>query len=194
MFSAISWESFLTICVTTVGGYYTITTAAFYRHEITAWIKSFSNPPSVSLTVEKKEVPNDMMGTAQVAHEQTPRTSFIQPEELITSEHGEEEEPEAIQAAPAKSKEEDLLIGTIADLLEEVKTLIQLIAEYRTGKSESEALFNALFIRYPHLQNTTYPLAISFYIAEASKEQFPYELTSDEVITWWGVSPGNSKK
>lgn len=185
MFNVISWESFLFTAAAVIGTYYAITALAFYRKELGEWIKKFGRTPvSIEAETVEDEYHENMMGNAQALQaEQLVRSSSASPEELLTS--GSNEEPEAIQMAEPKN---DLLIGTVADLLEEVKALIQLIAEYGTGKTESEALFNALFIRYPHLQQTSYPLAISFYICDAAKGKFAYELTSTEVMTWW-VTP-----
>lgn len=181
MFNFITWELFLTIITVLIGTYYIITSLAFYHAEIRSWLKSFSQPKQVSLTSREEQSGEDLMGTTVIAHEDhVLRSSFIPTGELITS--GNDEEPEQVHAIKPK---DELLIGSVADLLEEVKTLIQLIAEYRTGKTESKALFDALFIRYPHLQHTTYPLAISFYIHEAAKGKFSYDITADEIMSWW---------
>ena len=191
MFNFISWQSFLTLTTLLVAGYYSITSLMLYRKEIADWVKSLSHPsiPSPSTEPELKEPTENLMGIAQALPESYAiRSSEISAEDIITS--GKDEEPETIHSAG----KDQLLIGTVADLLEEIKTLIQLIAEYRTGKSESEALFNALFIRYPHLQHTSYPLAISFYICDASKEQFAFGLSCDEVMSWWNLTAQSANK
>jgi hypothetical protein len=183
MFNFISWQTFVTVTALAVAGYYAITSLTLYRKEIARWIKSRVTPGVVTVGDDPAPVQSsqeNFMGTPQDnLHVHGPRTSETFSEEIRT--YGVNEEPEPVPSASS----ENLLIGSVADLLQEIKTVIKLIAEDRTGKTESEALFNALFLRYPHLQNTSYPLAISFYICEAAGDQFDYELTTDEVMSWW---------
>ena len=95
-----------------------------------------------------------------------------------------DDEPETIHS-PTPQVKDDLLIGSVADLLQEIKTLVQLIAEYKTDKSESQSLFHALLIRYSHLRDTSYQEAIGLYICEAAKGQFSFDVSPKEVSTWW---------
>jgi hypothetical protein len=193
MFNSISWELFLTAAALLMGGYYSITSLMLYYREIAHWVKSLSHPntPSSPFTsAEQQHNTTSIMGNASPDAERTAiRSSELSAEEITTS--GSEEQPEVVNSSSVK---DDLLIGTVADLLQEIKTLIQLIAEYGTGKSESRALFNALFIRYPHLQNTSYPQAISFYICDTSKGLFSFELSVEETLSWWNPVADSAKQ
>lgn len=80
---------------------------------------------------------------------------------------------------------ETLLIGTLADLLEEVKEVLILIRKTKKSKEESSHLFRSLPGRYRPLIGINYKDIISLFIFDACKNQYRAELTLDEIRSWW---------
>jgi hypothetical protein len=183
MFSSITWEFFITALMAAIGSYYAITTLLLYHREIIQRIKS-SGQQSVCqaeyTTVEKPS--HAVMGGIQKESTQELRSSVAAAEEIYTV--ASDEEPETVTSPEALSQD-SLLIGSVADLLQEVKTLSQLLAEYKSDKAEGESLFRTLLLRYRHLRSTTYRDAINFYMVDASRNQFSFDLSSSEVNAWW---------
>jgi len=104
-------------------------------------------------------------------------------EELIFSAPQEKEhrsEPE-----PNQVSEESLIIGTIADLLQEAKTLIQVILECEGEREESISMFRSLFSKYPGLAETKFRTAINMFILDMCKDECAFDLSISEVNSWW---------
>jgi hypothetical protein len=119
-----------------------------------------------------------------------PRTSSVNLDAIAVASQDEIQEDIVLQKTTlAASSNDYLLVGSVADLLEEIKTLIQLISEYKSTKPESREFFHALFIRYPQLAGTTYQEAVSLYICETARSQVSFDLTHSEVSSWWKQSP-----
>jgi hypothetical protein len=185
MFSSITWEFFLTALMAAIGSYYGITTLLLYYREIIQWIKSNGQQPVVQAESTGAAKPSHaVMGGIQKESTQELRSSVGTAEEIYAAPTSEE--PETVTSPEAETSSHDsLLIGSVADLLQEVKTLSQLLAEYKSDKVEGESLFRTLLLRYPHLRSTTYRQAINFYIVDASLNQFSFDLSSSEVNAWW---------
>jgi uncharacterized protein with PQ loop repeat len=183
MFSSITWEIFLSTVVVMVGGYYVITTLLLYHNEIIHWVKSRGQKSVVKIaSTEVHAQPDGMMGSIRNELIAELRSSTASAEEINVS--SVDEEPEEIQAIKPLSND-SLLIGSMADLLQEIKTLIQLITECKSDKTECVSLFRTLLLRYPHLSDTTYQDVINLYIAEATMNQTAFNLTLPEIKTWW---------
>lgn len=184
MFTSITWEIFFTATALIVGSYYGITALLLYHKEIVQWFKSKSQQSLVT-THEREAESTPSVGVMGGINQDTTRAPLktsVNIEEVAIA--VSDDEPETIHS-PVIQVKDDLLIGSVADLLQEIKTLVQLIAEYKTDKSESQSLFHALLIRYSHLCNTSYQDAIGLYICMEAKDQFSFDLSAKEVATWW---------
>lgn len=186
MFSSISWQTYLTILACLIGGYYGIASLLLYYREIVAIAKS----RSISLRSEQtpqEEVP-DEASTSIIGSAAPEPTPSIQPLELdsdaLSLAASDTQEPDTIHPV-SKNQPANLVVGSVSDLLQEIKTLIQLCEEYQSAKEECASLFNASFLKYPHLKGTTYQHAISAYVCEESKDHLPFALTLPEVQQWW---------
>jgi hypothetical protein len=185
MFSSITWELFITAIAVVIGGYYGITTLLLYHREITQWIKTRGQEHVVKAAPGTLPLsPFAVMGNVQQEPTQTFRSSIETADAINVA--ASDEEPDTVHSPEAfRSSDDHLLIGSIADLLQEVKTVSQLIAECKSDKAEGESLFRTLLLRYPHLRSTTYREAINLYILDAARNQFSFDLSSSEVNTWW---------
>jgi len=199
MFNSITWELFVTSFAGLIGSYYFITTLLLYHKEITQWVKSRLTG-SQSLTLQPSDTAishtQDILGAAnnetrnETRNENknenkrdAERTSVVESEDIAGG--VTDDEPDTITTTAVSNHHDALLIGSVADLLNEIKTLIQLSAEYQSGKEECADLFKASLLKYPHLKGTTYQYAINGYICEESKNQFAFDLTLQEVAQWW---------
>lgn len=184
MFNSISWDSFLITACAIIGTYYAITTVLLYHREITQWFKSkgqktFDTPTSTTTS----PVQSAVMGTTQMESQEI-RSSIGTAEEINVA--ASDEEPDTVHSPEASTpSEEHLLIGNIADLLQEIKTVSQLMTECKSDKAEGESLFRTLLLRYPHLRNTTYQSAINLYIMEAIHEKVVFDISIAEINAWW---------
>ena len=197
MFNSITWEIFVAVALAVATGYYVVTTLLLYNSEFKAWIKSRSHYSAIPSPAESKKLSSkaDVMGGIFQEGPGEHRTSSVSVDTLVVD--SRDEIQEAIQQ-PAQNittpSNDRLLVGSVADLLEEIDTLIQLVNEYKSSKTETQDFFHALFIRYPVLNGTTFQEAISLYVSEAARNQFSFELNVDEVRTWWTTSIISSKK
>jgi len=177
MFSSISWEDFFSTAASITAGYYTITIILLYHKEIVQRFRSRGTAQALTLQPERTD---DVIGPM----------SDEQPDERISvidsdavSVHQSDEEPDSI--SPAQAPGESLLVGSVADLLNEIKTIIRISAEYQTAKEECTELFKASILKYPHLKGTAYQDAIIGFICEECKGRFTFTLTIQEVQQWW---------
>ncbi len=189
MFSSITWEIFLTTIVVVIGGYYGITTLLLYHQEIIHWVKTRGQQPVVSTQSTKVITPShSVMGSIQQESLQAVRSTVIPSEEINVA--SDDEVPETVTSPKVLSSTSDhLLISSVSDLLQEVKTLSQLMAECKSDKAEGESLFRTLLLRYPHLRTTTYRDAINLFIIDAARNQFAFDLSLSEINSWWEEEP-----
>jgi hypothetical protein len=82
---------------------------------------------------------------------------------------------------PHSETQDALVIGTIADLLEEVKTLVQVIVDCEGDKEESISMFQSLLSKYTQLAETKFRTAINMFILEMYKDKCDFELTTSEI-------------
>lgn len=163
MFNSISWESFLTTIGSLAGAYYFITTLMLYHQEITQWWKNKFNSSRIEESesvVEQTAIMGKVENTPS-----SPSNPLVHTASVVT--------------------EKDVLIGSVSDLLQEIKSLIQLAIENNWDKAQSESLFRALLIRYPTLKNTTHQQSVSSFMADTTSEECSFALTTEEVMTWW---------
>ena len=175
---SVTWNLFATAVLSILAVYYAVVLLIFYRSEIAQWIRSRTTTrPSDAKLPDIGRGPS-IMGRARVDQAVVPTQA--EAHELVIA----PDEPET-EVKQNITNNEEMLIGSVADLLQEAKILMESIAEDRTGKSESKELFNALFLRYPHLQNTTYSQAICLYICEVARDKIQWDISHQEVFTWW---------
>lgn len=185
MFNAISWTDFLTTVAVLIAGYYAITILLLYANEI----KSLFRRKSLIETPEDihSTAPLDRTILGGVSKESTlqDRSSFASADEFSFSESNHEVPEMLTPVAKQPLSNHALIIGSVSDLLQEIKTLIQMVTEYKSGKAESETLFRTLLQRYPQLKTTEYRTAITQFIWETAQTQFPFALEQAEVEQWW---------
>lgn len=187
MFNTITWETFFNAILLLAGGYYAITTLLLFSPEIIQWFKPKSLALSTAAPPDASTSDHDaIMGSVSAEEDWLARrTSLVNSQDIEVSDEVSDEMPDTIMA-PGES---DLITGTVSDLMQEIKTLLQMADEYKSSKEEMAPLFIALFERYPNLKNTAHAQAISRHICEEGKSKFSFDLELLEVRTWWEGSP-----
>lgn len=186
MFSSISWQEFLLVIFFAVLAYYCLTAIVLFRTEIVSLFRGQISGSMRKDDLSPSDSGSEVMGSIQPDEEpvnQRISTDTARGIEVLTSEDDPETLAEVRQSPGVESGA--MLIGSVADLLQEVKTLVELIAEYRSPKEEALSLFQTLLLRYPHLRESIYQEPVNLYIYENSKSRFPFSLELDEIRRWW---------
>lgn len=185
MFSSITWEIFLTTVLAVVSCYYGITTLLLYHQEIIQYVKTRGQQHPVSPQPTKVAASShSVMGSIQEESSRELRSTISPAEEISVA--SDDDQPETVTSPEVVSWTRDnLLIGSVADLLQEVKTLSQLMAECESDKAEGESLFKTLLLRYPHLRGTIYRDAVNLFIIDAARNHFVFDLSLSEINSWW---------
>jgi hypothetical protein len=195
MFNSISWQEFLAAIAVVVIGYYVITTLLLYSGEITYIFKQKESKLIDSATQDdqsgsnERNDPSDLMGKIKYETEvNVPREKSVASEELQFQSSNESEEV----IVPVQSNQTDtLLIGTIADLLQEIKALAEVVSI--SSKEESVSFFKSLLQRFSKLRGTHYEDAVNVFIYNSCKEQCSFDLQPNEIKSWWIVEEENLK-
>lgn len=193
MFSAISWETFISTVGGLVGGYYLLTVFLLYHREITSWVKSHGGHSQTNIPTPQpiehqrsSKAVNSILGNINTDERiVTPRTSSIDAEDLSFAATSENDGEVVNPVSVSRAQYDHLIIGSVADLLQEIKTVIQLITECDSDKVESASLFRTLLQRYPNIKSSDYRDAISLYICQAAQAQFSFTLELQEALSWW---------
>lgn len=182
MLEYISWQNFLTTVAFLVGTYYLVATIVLYNKEIVNAIKGnkLQNDNGEGNTIDSALSKNDLLGKTQYHTPLKSTTETISLEEIsFQSATSKTEEMMPVST----SQKEPIIIGTIADLIQEVKTLAGIIQG--NEKEEVVALFKSLLAHYPNLVHTQYQHAINIYIYSTLKEQEGFDLKPQDINTWW---------
>lgn len=185
--NTISWHEFITTAIYILIAYYAITSLLLYQQEIKSWLSNrtkntIAQPPSESKP--KSETSSSFMGDIHEDNSTQPRITSSPSDEIIFNETPQQEELNS----DTPFNNEVLIIQSVADLLQEIKTLTQLAAADNTNKAESITLIKTLLQRYPHLQNTTYQESINQVISYTAQQQFHLIITPSEINSWWHKS------
>ena len=171
MLKSLSWQEFLTGIAGIAAIYYAILGVIYYGDKIKS---IFSGRESPVETIPKK--------TARKSHS---LIGQIKEEEGIADEADQALISSVDLTVSEKSKQDNLLIGTVADVLKELKNLFQTIIDDKMPKAESLQLIGTLIERYNQLKETQYQHSINLFIHENAVDQFGFELTLEEIQSLW---------
>ncbi|HYF69965.1 MAG TPA: hypothetical protein VD884_17610 [Ohtaekwangia sp.] len=168
MLNSITWLQFLIAITAIAAVYYAVLALLYYRTEIQTL---FSGKASKESTQDSPVRSNSLVGK-------------------IREEEGaiEESTIPSDQLNLAEENRETTLLGPVADLLKELKGIIDTVAAENIDKAQSIALIKALLIRYPQLLNTKYQKSIDLFIYENGIDQFNFDLSMMEVQSLWPKS------
>lgn len=78
-----------------------------------------------------------------------------------------------------------ILTGSVADLLQEIKTLGEMIAENHSPAEDGIPLFKSLLEHYPQVRDSPFREAVTIVIHTACKDTCQYQVELSEVKSWW---------
>ena len=180
MLYSISWQEFFQTVIVAIGGYYAISILLLYSKEISLKIQRFKTH-SVKDEPQVVEKPlNNLMGAIKSelpVKNISPNQNLVSSTEISISENASN--------TAAKYLEDALLIGTVSDLLQEIKTIADMIVESRGMKDDAASAFQALLKNYLHLSATKYQEAIDLVIYDHCKNQCALQVEMSEITSWW---------
>jgi hypothetical protein len=178
MFSSISWSEFFNTVVIAVGAYYVVSTLLFYSKDL---IERFKNR---SATPEEQEHKPSSHGSLMGEIKKDPPKKHqqeVSAQELVI-------EPSENSNGIHENSEDNLLIGSVSDLLHEAKVLARVVKESNGSKEDGSPMFQSLLSNYPHLVGTKYQDSISVYIHDQVKIECSFEVDLQEIRSWWPIA------
>jgi hypothetical protein len=172
MFKTISWNDFLTGIAAVLGVYYVVSILLLYSRDAYRWIitKNQSDKPDESLSRNVSNVMGGIKTDPPRKHQQS-----VDAQDLIVG----------VADTKENQNQDSLLVGSVFDLLHEVKVLAQVIKESGGSKEEGVPMFQSLLSNYPHLIGTKYQESISVFIHQHCNSESVLEVDLNEVISWW---------
>jgi hypothetical protein len=184
MFSSISWQEFLNAICIVLGAYYGISILLLYSREIIQRFNTKGDQTDNPVRKVKEDSVNLMGGIKKdlpKKHEQT-----VDAQELIV------EQPNSNDQYP--DNEDSLLIGSVSDLLHEIKVLARVIKESSGSKEEGAPMFQSLLSNYAHLSATKYQQSVSLFIHDLCGSECGFEVDLSEVNAWWPISESENNQ
>lgn len=181
MLNSFTWLEFLSALLVVTLCYYLVIAVIFFRREI---LQKINNKPEV----EQQQSPpldhdhsNNLIGKAKLNSVKEPLQSLastIESEQLQFHANTDEEEN---NNALADSRE-TTLIGTVADLIQDIKTVVD---SRQYDRDTICQLLQTLLSRYEQLQNTQYKETISEFLTATLNEKTQHSFTLSEILSWW---------
>ena len=180
MLNSISWQEFFQTVLVAVGGYYAISILLLYSKDITQKIQALKTRSVKTESQSRATALNDLMGA--IKNEQ-PSEAILSNQKVVSS--AEISISENASDTAAKYLEDALLIATVSDLLQEIKTIADMIAESKGTKQDAASAFQSLLKNYLHLSATKYQEAIDLVIYDHCKNQCTLQVEMSEIKSWW---------
>ncbi len=186
MFNSISWQDFLTTLAAAAGSYYVITALLLFSGEI----------KSIFTQKQPKAIASEELDDQNDSDESIDLMGKVKYETLANVPHEKIVESEEIEAQPPRKAEEpiqakvlspeSLLVGSVADLLEEIKIILNELTP--SNKEEVASIFRSLLSRYPQLIGTNYQGEINYFLLNALTENASTAFDANEIKAWWTLS------
>lgn len=177
MFNSISWQEFLNAISIVSVAYYVISILLLYSGEIIQRFKAKGDNANNPVPKVKEDWGNVMGGINKdlpKKHEQT-----VDAQELLVQQPKLNEQ--------STENEDSLLIGSVSDLLHEIKVLARVIKENNGSKAEGASMFQSLLANYAHLSTTKYQQSVSLLIHDLCRSECGFEVDLSEVNAWWPI-------
>jgi hypothetical protein len=176
MFNSISWSEFVINLSLLIVVYYAVSTAFYYRHEISSVVSRKKEPTNNSS--DRVETGHGLMGATKPDAPRIIRKQTVSSEELLIA-------PPTIDEQNPTPVSVPIIIGTISDLLQESKDLASSLSDTTGSREECATLFQSLLERYPQLNNSTYKEALCISLYHTCKNELGIEYSLNEITTWW---------
>ena len=167
MFQSITWQEFLLATGLLTGVYYAVVLLLLKRPKRTDILVSFNSETS------QTDVMGGINDDVKEGH-----TSSIDSDGISIA--------GATQQDPATTETVDpLLLGSVADFVEEAKTLTHFIVENKSTREEAITFLRTLLSKYSHLKESKYQNAIELYLFNELKDDADQKLNLEEIARLW---------
>ncbi len=175
MFNSISWQQFFYTLLTVLGAYYVISFLLLYSKEVIHKVKGKPDQPD-SAPPEFKGPTNNLMGAIKKdlpnRHEQSVEANEIN---VIADS----------KQLPSVDGDDALLVGSVSDLLQEIKILVKVIKEGNGTHEDAVPMITSLLSNYEQLINTKYQASISLFIHEQLQGEFASQADLKAIESFW---------
>ncbi len=181
MFKSISWQEYFYATTIVVGGYYAVSILLLYSKGLIQKFKANRATPTRVENENSGGLSNNLMG----------KIRRDQPIEKVSTHHKTVQAEEISVAIEEPKKSETqissdvLLVGSVSDLLQEIKTLSNIISDTKGSKEDGASMFQSLLENYSHLSSTNYQEGINLFLYDQCKSQCAFEIELAEIKTWW---------
>jgi hypothetical protein len=180
MLNSISWSEFLTAITIVLIGYYLVISFRYYGKELLAILNGRSSKTqghsSYGVTNEK----DNLIGvTVKSTGKEVQRTlaESIESDQINFANESDEESNNALS-----DSRETIILGTVSDLVQEIKTLTD---SSPLQREELTRMITLLLSRYPQLSSSTYKETICHFILSSINEKTQHTFTLKEVRSLW---------
>lgn len=180
MLNSISWQEFFQTVVVAVGSYYAIAILLLYSKDITQKIQALKTH---TVKREPRSGVADSKNLMGAIKNEQPTETIPSNQKVVSS--SEVSISENASDTAVQYLEDALLIGTVSDLLQEVKIIADMIAESKGNKEDAASAFQSLLKNYLHLSSTKYQEAIDLVIYDHCKNRCALQVEISDVRSWW---------
>lgn len=172
MLESISWSEFLYSVTCLVVMYYCITILLLFRKEILNLFRKGNEqgsrkPGFMSSQTRSPEIMGAIQPDAPVNTHQSLTANELQVAPIADTD--------------SNTVNDGLLVGIVADLVNEIITLVTAV----TDREEGEQLIKQLLLRYPQLTGSRFQSAITEFIIASCRDQHRWKLDTTTVDSWW---------
>ncbi|WP_431199602.1 hypothetical protein ACQ86K_01025 [Mucilaginibacter sp. P19] len=184
MLQHLSWSTYAIGIAVLAALYYGFIGLAYYRHEIGGIIRRLTGKPAATQFSNTSDLllpsPEIVGGT------RTDGMDVVAQDELVFAAPDEpEDRPSGMVQAIRPTLADSHLLGELAEMVSETKTLIRVINESSETKENFEMLFRLVVQKYPDLAGTPYEEQVNAYLMNESADLFPFPLTVTELKSYW---------
>jgi len=180
MMSPFTWQEYLTTVAAAAYCYYLVSFILLYRTEIVSFFRGTSQrngDRNDTITQDDSNAHSTLMGSTKDA---LLRENKVTSEEVVPQPPKEIESP--VDVADVTTSD-GLVVGSVADTLEEIKSLASGLAG--SSKEEVATMFRQLLSRHVNLVGTPYQESLNLVIVGELADKCSINLETHEIATWW---------
>lgn len=182
MLNQISWPAFISGMAILLSLYYAYVAAFFYRKEILAFLYRLSGRQAVTEPAKTGFVPEPAYAVIGPARSQREATEEEEELQFGPSDNSDEDNWESNNGLAGASAE---VAAQFSQMMSECRTLIRVVNESGESKENFEMLFRILTEKHDELGKSAYRQQISQKLLEESEGQLPFELSAEDLESYW---------
>lgn len=176
MLNSISWSQFFIAIGIITTAYYVITVLLLFSHEIKSRLKGRKSESASGSKAKHRE--SNLLGKTHPEPKRVPREEYVSSDSLNITRSEAPDDP--IQSP---RHDDELLTGSVADLLEEIKTRFTSVTDWK--QDEVLGLMRELLGKYSQLKGTVYQESINYFISTKFGDHFNWSIEPEEIDKLW---------